>query len=337
MPTRHVVLVTYGEPPTPSFVEQLTYSWRILVGLTRTVAPIPKPALPLIALSRAYGRRKLWRAEGYGSPLESLTRLQAGNLRRALEASSERSDWALHVAYEFRRPLLAEVMAGIPSDEPIWVVPMYAADSAFTHELSRQAAAAATRRRARRAPVRVLRAMDPEALAAISAGHVRQWMGVDTTSPETALVLAAHGTLLQPPRGIETGRADTERLCEAIRARLAPAFGLVVNGWLNHARGGRWTEPPIDEALQHVSRAGFSRLVYFPYGFLADNAESQIEGRLALDAHPSIEARIVPCLNESAGLARAIAGQILEDIIPKRDARTAAHSLSGMRLHHTRS
>ena len=48
--TRHVVLVTYGEPTTASFSEQLVYSWRILVGLTRTVAPIPRPLLPVIAL-----------------------------------------------------------------------------------------------------------------------------------------------------------------------------------------------------------------------------------------------------------------------------------------------
>ena len=54
--TRHVVLVTYGEPTTASFSEQLVYSWRILLGLTRTVAPIPRPLLPVIALSRARGR-----------------------------------------------------------------------------------------------------------------------------------------------------------------------------------------------------------------------------------------------------------------------------------------
>ena len=41
MSERHVVLITYGEPPTASFAAQLRYSWRILLGLTRSVAPIP--------------------------------------------------------------------------------------------------------------------------------------------------------------------------------------------------------------------------------------------------------------------------------------------------------
>ncbi len=43
---KHIVLVTYGEPITPAFVDQLVYSWRILLGLTRTVADIPAPLIP---------------------------------------------------------------------------------------------------------------------------------------------------------------------------------------------------------------------------------------------------------------------------------------------------
>ena len=57
---RHIILITYGEPPTPAFTDQLRYSWRILLGLTRLVAPIPRPLLPLIALSRARTRNRLW-------------------------------------------------------------------------------------------------------------------------------------------------------------------------------------------------------------------------------------------------------------------------------------
>jgi protoheme ferro-lyase len=133
--------------------------------------------------------------------------------------------------------------------------------------------------------------------------------------PDVALVLAAHGTVLEPSRPIDTGLAAIEAVCRAITARLAGHFGLVVNGWLNHTRGGRWTEPPIDEALRQVADAGFPRLVYFPYGFLADNAESELEGRVALERHPSIEPLHLPCLNDAPALAEALTRQI---------ARTAA-------------
>lgn len=308
--TRHVVLVTYGEPLTPAFVDQLVYSWRILLGLTRTVAPIPAPVVPLVAWSRGRGRHRLWTDEHYASPLEPITQRQSERLREALQTMAPEADWQVHVAYEFRRPLLDEVLRAIPADDAVWIAPMYAADSAFTHALSRTTVARLGQPRA--AAVQVLGPLDGDVLAALSAAHVlRLTAGDGWTGPDVALVLAAHGTLVQPPRPIDTGLAATEALCAAITARLAPHFGQVVNGWLNHTRGGQWTEPAIEAALAQVAAANFTRLVYFPYGFLADNAESELEGRIALAAHPGIEARHLPCLNDAPMLLQAVADQVI--------------------------
>ena len=135
---RHVVLSTYGEPSAARFVEHLRYSWRILLGLTRTVAPIPRPVLPVIALSRARARVSSWREEGYASPLEPITLAQRDALQRVLDAS-EPGAWRVHVAYEFRDPTLAAVLETLPAGEPVQVAPLYAADSAFTHQLARDA------------------------------------------------------------------------------------------------------------------------------------------------------------------------------------------------------
>jgi hypothetical protein len=65
---------------------------------------------------------------------------------------------------------------------------------------------------------------------------------------------------------------------------------LSVNGCLNQTRGGRWTEPPIEEALAEVQARGHSRVVYYPYGVLADNAESELEGQLAMAGVPGLDA-----------------------------------------------
>lgn len=319
MPTRHVVLVTYGEPPTARFADQLVYSWRILLGLTRTVAPIPAPLLPLIALSRGRGRARAWTTHGYASPLEPITARQRDGLRSRLELDVPDVDWQVHAAYEFRRPLLADVLRTLPADEPVAVVPLYAADSAFTHALSRTTVrdlAAADAGRV--AGIAVLPPLDGRRLAELSVAHVRAHTAYDGwQGDDVALVLAAHGTLVEPPRPIDTGLAATEALCAAIRDRLAPEFGLVVNGWLNHTRGGRWTEPSIEDALERVVAVGYRRVVYFPYGFLADNAESELEGRVALAAHPGLAARHLPCLNDAAPLVGALAAQV-------RDAMAAA-------------
>lgn len=311
--TRHVVLVTYGEPPTPAFIDQLVYSWRILVGLTRTVAPIPRPLLPLIALSRARGRRASWREHNYLSPLEPVTERQARQMRETLVTADPAVDWQVHVAYEFRPPLLSDLLAAIPAAEPVSVVPMYAADSAFTHALSRTTAAAHERVATRTRPVHVAGALDAETLAELSAAHVLDAAPAgDWRGPDVALVLAAHGTVLDPPTPIDTGLAATETLRKALGARLTPHFGTVVNGWLNHTRGGRWTDPPMEEALAHVVEGGFTRVVYYPYGFLADNAESELEGRVALQALNGVESLHLPCLNESAALVEALARQVRE-------------------------
>ncbi len=307
-PGKHVVLVTYGEPPTPAFVEQLVYSWRILIGLTRTVAPIPRPLVPMIALARARGRSRAWKASGYASPLEPITTAQAARLQDAL-AEGDGGPWRVHVAYEFRQPLLADVLSALPAGEPVWVAPMYAADSAFTHALSRTTAAQSPAARG----VRVLDALACDVLADLSAAHVLEHTGGDRPwrGGDVALVLAAHGTVLDPPTPIDTGLAATDALRAAIAERLSPHFGLVTNGWLNHTRGGRWTEPPIEKTLQQVVDGGFTRVVYYPYGFLADNAESELEGRDALAAQPGLAARHLPCLNDSRPLAHALARQVL--------------------------
>jgi hypothetical protein len=52
-------------------------------------------------------------------------------------------------------------------------------------------------------------------------------------------------------------------------------------------------------------------VIYYPYGFLADNAESQLEGQLAAAARPELRVRFIPCLNGSPDLAHVIASQVL--------------------------
>ena len=313
MSARHVVLLTYGEPPAPDFMAQLVYSWRILLGLTRSVAPIPGWALPGIALSRAVMRARLWGRERYGSPLEAITREQAQRLAEALGEGGA-LPWRVHVAYEFRDPLLRQVLARIPGDEAVDVVPMYAADSAFTHALSRAALANALVGLARGAPARVVPALGAEILAELSARHVmRETEARNSHGPDWGLVLAAHGTLLEPPKPIETGRVATEQVAAAITRRLGGRFGAISLGWLNHVYGGRWTEPPADRALRRLVDSGYRRVVYFPFGFLADNAESELEGRLALRLTPELEAVHLPCLNAAPELAGALADGVARE------------------------
>ena len=62
----------------------------------------------------------------------------------------------------------------------------------------------------------------------------------------------------------------------------------------------------MDDALAQVAGAGFRKAVYFPFGFLADNAETELEGRVALRKQPRLEALHLPCLNDSPRLIGAL-------------------------------
>jgi ferrochelatase len=306
---KHIILVTYGEPSTSRFGDQLSYSWQLMQGVARNAADISAPLLPFIALSRAIERHSLWRKHNYRSPLEPITLAQAAQLRNALARRTPQL-WKIHVAYEFREPQLAEVIAQQSERDTILIVPMYPADAGFTHELSRRKAEFLDQRRP--APIIVMPPLDVERLAAISADHVVHMLSAGPGRAEqTALVLAARGMVLNPSRAVGTGYGTLERLGQGLTQRLSSRFGMVTKGWVNHGRGARWTTPSVQDALRRVSEAGYQEVVYYPYGFLADNADSQLQGQLAAATRPELRVRFVPCLNGSFELADAIASDIL--------------------------
>ncbi|MBY0495760.1 MAG: ferrochelatase [Cyanobacteria bacterium] len=305
---KHVVLVTYGEPTGPGIREHLTYSWRLMQGVARSTADIAPPVLPLIALRRAHERSSLWRKHRYQSPLEPVTLAQAAQIRNALARQSS-DTWRIHVGYEFREPQLLTVIKHLPRREQVIIVPMYAAASGFTHDLSKQSARYIDFRRP--APIIVAPPLAVERLASISADHVLQSTPPGADKNKTALVLAARGSLLKPAKDVETGRAMLERLGQAIARRLSSSFGMVATGWLNYGRGDKWTAPPIRATLRKVREAGFRDVVYFPYGFLADSSESQLFGRLAVASQPELKVVYVPCLNGSFELAEVLAAEII--------------------------
>src|SRR5688500_10946334 len=107
--TKHVVLVTYGEPTDAGFKDHLIFSWRLMQGVARSTADISPPLLPWLALRRAHERAALWRKHVYRSPLEPITLAQAAQLRNALARQSQ-DTWKIHVGYEFRDPDLFEML-----------------------------------------------------------------------------------------------------------------------------------------------------------------------------------------------------------------------------------
>jgi len=335
MTTTHVILLTYGEPPVTAFREQWRYSNRILSRLTRLVAPIPPIAVPLIGAWRGYRRSRLWTRMKYASPLESITERQAQGIQRELNELEPNMDWRVRLAYEFRDPDLPAVLSQIRLEDcpNIILAPLYVAACDFTSEISQRDYERFQERHGAPLPEGkwIIFRSHLRDLARIMSNHVRaesDRFRVDAEArKQTGLLLGCHGTVIYPPPGItDTGYPDTFQLYQLLEQLLAPEFKAVAIGWLNHQLGGEWTSPSLDVSARKMLEEGITRFVYFPFGFLGDNAETQLEGRMVLESVGISSYHHLPCLNDRPEFLHYLAKQIMRSAEPSPE--TGAHSAS---------
>jgi ferrochelatase len=331
-----IVLTTYGEPPRGTFAAQWMYSYRILERLTRKIAKIPRPILPIIATARTRARVALWREQGFVSPLEPLHEQTVAALENELKRRARSGGLVVVRAYEFRRPNLADALAdlGRRGCDRAVVVPMYIAGGDFTDGMTRIALEDALRARrdwsADRLSFCTLTGSPEgiERLAQTLARHCLHGMdraGIQRPARDWAIMLAAHGTVINPPPGVDNGLLEHGRVLLRLKTLLKPHAGLVRVGWLNHTRGGKWSTPAVTDALARVRERGFDKLVYFPWGFTTDNAETMLEGRVAIAGMYPRFARVehLPCLNSEGAFISLLADRVLESLDPAHAA--AAH------------
>ncbi len=318
-----VVLITYGEPETTSFFQQWNYSNRILYKLTRLVAPIPKPVVPFLGAWRGYGRKKTWLAEQYASPLESITQRQGLAIQKRLENRGDGHTWRVHIAYEFRDPSLHDLLNRIKDtncDELI-LVPMYLAISDFTTGISQSDFRIFQEKYHRPFPESqtvTFRACHKE-IAHVMAETIRKRIRELGLTPHwcqnAGLLLGCHGTVMTPPPGIaDAGYCDTKQAYDNLEEELRGEFKAVGIGWLNHRLGGEWTTPTLESSAKSMIEQGIRDFVYFPFGFLADNAETQLEGRIVLRNLGIQTYHHLPCLNDDPEFMRFLAEKIAESM-----------------------
>jgi protoheme ferro-lyase len=320
-----VICATYGEPERNSFAEQWIYSYRILKGLTRKIAKIPRPMLPIIATARARVRVRLWHEHQFASPLEHLheetvTSIGAELRRRRI------NNITVAAAYEFRRPDMAAIMPKLRAQgcDSLIIVPMYIADGDFTNGMTRWAVNSALSRGAWPSGnlTYCTLADDPpttDRLAATLANHCLSSMasrGIASPAKDWALMLAAHGTVITAPPGVDNGLVHAAKDLIRLKAILKPHLGLVRLGWLNHTRGGKWTTPAVLDALNRVQSRGFKKLVYFPWGFTTDNAETALEGRIAVHdlTTPFERVEHLECMNTQQSFVNLIADRLCDHL-----------------------
>jgi ferrochelatase len=321
MPHKRVVILlsTYGEPPTARFGDHWRCSFQILKRLTRQVAPIPGPLLPFIALRRGWTRARLWRAHNYLSPLELITQQQAEALSRSLGERDRNLTCEARAVFEFRSPSMEGTLADVLATRPerLVVMPLYAWDCDFTSGISEEAIRTYVDRHGdiEPEPEMVSEFSEDEAFVDLMARSVleqadsRGWTEGDRS--RSGLLLGAHGTVIRCPRCVDTGLEVAQGLYERLAAKLGPNFAHVSAGWLNHKRGGEWTSPDLASAAADMLRRGITRAVYFPFGFLADNSETQLEAGRILGQFPRLNVLRLSCLNVWPPFIQYLADRIL--------------------------
>lgn len=328
-----VVLLTYGEPSEPSLVEQWRYSNRILYKLTRLVAPIPKVAVPLLGLYRGYGRVSTWKEEKYHSPLESVTERQKEGIEDQLRIIAPEVHWRVHIAYEFRDPDLRKILTRIDALETdcLIFVPLYLAISDFTTGISQRDFAQYKQQNSSALPDPAIITFRPclHEIAHIMAGHVREQLTQKGISAEErknmGLLLGCHGTVVEAPKGIsDTGYTDTFLTYRHLEKEFTQEFKAVDIGWLNHRLGGEWTSPTLEQSAKQMLEQGIARFVYFPFGFVADNAETQLEGRVVLRNLGIADYTHLPCLNGNSRFLHYVSELIVRTV---KESQTASRAV----------
>ncbi|MBF0586646.1 ferrochelatase [Prosthecochloris sp. N3] len=324
-----VVIATYGE------VEKLTLrnlwpsSRRIVKVITRQIVKVPKLLIYFIADYRSTRHYIDWRLHNYESTLVSTNRIQTGlvasRLRQSEHPVFSRVEADVVEAYFFVPPYLEETLQHLEKEyDGVIVVPMIPVESAFSCGVACQMVSDVYGDH-RFENVRVLNKLwqDPE-LHRLYTDYLFQRVdrGYIQKCSKTGLVLVIHGTLVRdragnPPK-VFTGLDETSAFFHFMKERIMGdkrnVFDGVKQGCMNHSAGGEWTSDTIEKALDEFHEEGYDSVVMFPYGFFADNSETEYEAQTLLEKSPIPYKQYIRCINGSPDFATWLSGRIIDEL-----------------------
>ncbi|AOS83971.1 ferrochelatase [Chlorobaculum limnaeum] len=326
-----VVLVTYGE------VEKLTVralwpsSRKIIEVITRKIVKLPKLLIYMIADYRSAKHYLDWKLHRYRSRLVEINRQQAlgveAALRRNPRFAGDADEIEVADAYYFVPPYLEEVLDRFRGcSDGIVVVPMFPVESAFSCGPACQMVIDHFGENHLGA-LRVVRGLwKDEALHRLYLDHLfaslpSGWKGSESKGKQ-GLVLVIHGTIVKNRRGekpsVFTGLEETMEFFRVMREKIMAdprnAFGEVKLGCLNHSRGGEWTPETVERALEEFAAEGTGSVAMFPFGYFADNSETDYEAKKMLERSSAGRKHYIPCINDSPAFAEWLASRIATEI-----------------------
>ncbi len=324
-----VVIATYGE------VEKLTLRnlWpstrRIVKVITRQIVKVPRLLIYILADYRSTRHYIDWRLHNYESTLVDTNRTQtmsiAGLIRRSSHDILSYVDVDVLDSYYFVPPYLENTLSDIRADyDGAVVVPMIPVESAFSCGIACQIVTDIYNDH-KFENVRLLNKLwQDEALHRIYADYLFQKVDKAYVNKgnKIGLVLVIHGTLVRdragnPPR-VFTGLNETGEFFEMMKQRIMEdprnIFHDVKQGCMNHTAGGEWTAETVQKAFEEFKSENYDSVVMFPYGFFADNSETEYEARTLLEKSTFSYKQYIRCINGFRPFAEWLAERIIDQI-----------------------
>ncbi len=333
-----VIVTTYGEVENVTVRSLWPSSRKILRAVTRQIVKIPEALIYFIADYRSTKHYIKWKLNGYHSSLLSVTRAQTRHLAEALRASSSEFLSSIELVvtdgYYFVAPSLEEKLQQLQQEyDGILVVPMIPVESAFSCGVACQMVVDLYGE-ALIGKVRVLSKLwDDDRLHRLYASYLFNSLDDSLRRPQgrkIGLVLVIHGTLVKDRAGnvptLFTGLAETNAFFEAMKRTIMAdpdnIFFDVRQGCMNHSRGGEWTADTIEKALEGFKAEGYDGVVMFPYGFFADNSETEYDACKKLEAAAFPHSQYVRCINDAPEFGDWLSHRV-------HDALQTLHNLQG--------
>jgi ferrochelatase len=311
-----VVLFQLGGPDTQAAVEPFLYN----LFCDPDIINFPgsflarKPLAKLISTTRSKRVRQHYAEIGGGSPIRRLTERQARALEAALRVHiSART----HVAMRYWNPSTEEAIVNLesqPYDELI-LLPLYPHYSFATTGSSLKEW---NRLHKTSAPVHVIDHFfdHPDYIA----GIVERINGVLDQLPnpeEVNLVFSAHGL---PLTLVEKGDPYPQHIQATVRmiCELGSWENPFVLCYQSKVGPQKWLQPSLTTTIEKMARDGIKRMLVVPISFLTEHIETlheiNIEAREHAEALGVTDFHMMPALNDSPLLIRALADLVLRSV-----------------------
>jgi protoporphyrin/coproporphyrin ferrochelatase len=325
-----VIVTTYGEVDKLTIRNLWPSSRRILRVVTRQIVKIPAALIYFIADYRSAKHYINWKLNRYSSSLIAINRAQKNTIAAAIASSGSpllaRSEVKVVDAYYFVPPYLDDMLQEMRQEyDGIVVVPMIPVESSFSCGVACQMVIDVYGENILSTVKVMSKLWKDDRLHRIYIDYLFSQLSPEirrNTGGKIGLVLVIHGTLVRDRSGnipkVFTGLDETAAFFEVMKRKIMAdrqnIFSDVRQGCINHSTGGEWSAETIEKALTDFREEGYESVVMFPYGFFADNSETEYDAHGRLENAGFPVSQYVRCINDSPAFGSWLAERVLDEL-----------------------